>query len=205
MIRLKIIPGRINRAALNEAVQALRQGGVVAYPTETSYGLAADPKNPAALRKLFAIKGRKRDKPSPLIAANLAQAESVAAFSAAEKRFIRVRWPGPYTLVSRLKKNHGLSALASGSGNTVALRVPKFAWARTLAAAFGGAITSTSANLSGRPNIYSGAALRRIFAKRRRQPDLILDAGRLPERPPSTILRIHKAGVEVIRQGSGIV
>ena len=94
--------------------------------------------------------------------------------------------------------------MVSGTFNseTVAVRVPKSLWARSIAAEFGSPITSTSANLSGQPSVYSGAELKRVFTGQPVQPDIILDAGRLPQRPASTIVQVVRGKIKVLRQGA---
>lgn len=187
---LRVSRYAVSRDALDEAVAVLRSGGVVAFPTETSYGLAADPRQPKAVRRVFAVKNRPPEKRLPLIAGSFAQARQTARLVGAAARLARERWPGPLTLVLPGR---------SSSAETVAVRVPASAWARRLALAFGHPITSTSANLSGQPALYSGAAVRRTFINRRHRPDLVLDVGQLQPRPPSVIVAVRRGKMEVLR------
>jgi len=198
MLIRKIDGEVVGAGVLAEAAAILRAGGVVAFPTETSYGLAADPRNAAAVRKIFAIKGRPETKPLPLIAADVAAVRRVFAIGSAMKP-LAARWPAPLTLVLPRRPGQRLPALLGRRDGAV--RVPAHAWAQALAAACGGLITSTSANLSGQPNLYSGLAIRRAFAARAVQPDLLLDAGRLPPNTPSTIAAVVKGKTVVLRQG----
>lgn len=198
-IMVKKIEGNdIDAASLAEAAAVLRAGGVVAFPTETAYGLAADPRCASAVRRIFAIKGRPETKPLPLIAADAAAVRRVFIVPPA-LRSLAARWPAPLTLVLPRRPGQRLPALLGRRDG--AARVPTSALARALAAACGGLVTATSANLSGQPSLYSGAAVRRTFAGRAAQPDLVLDAGRLPPRLPSTIVAIRRNKLAVLRQG----
>jgi L-threonylcarbamoyladenylate synthase len=217
MKTVRIRKGGVSKKILREVAAALHDGLVVAFPTETSYGLAADPENAAAVKKIFAIKGREEGKPLPLIAADLASASAYVRLAGAALGLAERYWPGPLTIVAPLKKGRSLAwhkasggaprlAGASaprlvGASAAAAVRVPASAWARAIAREFGRPITSTSANLAGRPAAYSGAAVRNAFAGRRDAPDLVLDAGKLPVRPASTIVRLRRGKIEVLRQG----
>lgn len=177
---------------IDGAVRVLRRGGVIAFPTETTYGLGCDPRNAQAMRRIYAIKGREKRKPFLLVASSVAQAGRVADLSRLSPR-LRRYWPGPVTFVLPAKK---------GKGN-VAIRVSSSPVVCRLCRAFGHPIVATSANRSGEPDCRSGRAVARAFAKRRERPDLILDAGALPRRKPSTVARVHEDGtIEVLRQGA---
>ncbi len=198
---LRVSRYRLTKRALAAALDVLRSGGVAAIPTETAYGLAADPFSRRAVSRVFVIKGRGADKQLPLIAGSYASASRVVRLSGPLLRLARRRWPGPLTVVAPLRR--GVRPAAPGRRPaTAAIRVPSSVWARGLAAAFGGPLTSTSANVSGRPALYSAAGVRREFSGRIRQPDLLLDAGVLPRRPPSTIVKMEKGRLAVLRQGA---
>ena len=184
------------RVVIDAAVAVLEAGGVVAYPTDTLYGLAVDPRNDAAVERLFALKGRDAASAIALIAADDAIAGRASAhqFGATERRLASVFWPGPLTIVipAALEMSKALSP-----AGTIGVRVPAHPVARALSAAFGDCITATSANLTGRPACLTGddvaAALPGI--------DFLLDGGPSPGGPPSTIVEVldgravlHRAG-----------
>ena len=196
IIRLK--NHRLTRVALMAAVAVLRAGGVVAYPTDTAYGLAADPTSRKGIAKIYAIKGREKGKPLPLIAGSFAQATAHVRLSGRILSLARRHWPGPLTVVSKLISLKAYELISF----TAAVRVPKSFLARELAIALGRPVTSTSANRSGRPAPYSGAAVRKEFADRPVRPDLLLDVGPLPLRPVSTIVRLRRGKIEVLRKGA---
>ena len=143
MIRLHSSdPGAIERAA-----DALRRGGIVAYPTDTLYGLAVDPRSDEAVARLYAAKGRDERAAVALIASDLAQAQTAGTFGTAELRLAAGFWPGPLTIV--VPATPGMSRLLSSERRTLGVRVPAQPVARALAAALGACITATSANRSG--------------------------------------------------------
>jgi L-threonylcarbamoyladenylate synthase len=184
-------------AAIARAVEILRLGGIVAYPTDTLYGLAADPRSEAAARKLFDIKGRDAAAAIPLIAADVAQVERVGTLGVVERRLADAFWPGPLTLVIPAAPLITPAILAGGE--TVAVRVPAHATARALAGAFGFCVTSTSANLSGALGTSDPNAVRAALHER---VDLLLDAGRLRGGPASTIVRIDDGRPTLVRAGA---
>jgi L-threonylcarbamoyladenylate synthase len=181
-----------------EAAALLRAGGVVAYPTETFYGLGALASREDALLRLSAAKLRPDGRPLPLLAADEGQVREVAVLADEVALRLAARfWPGPLTLV--LPARGGLSRLVTAGDATVAIRVPGSEVARRLAAATGGALVSTSANLSGepppvRPRDLAPDLLRRI--------DFVLDGGEAPGGLPSTIVAFDRGGVRLVRAGA---
>jgi L-threonylcarbamoyladenylate synthase len=178
------------------AVSVLRRGGVVAFPTDTLYGLAVDPRRPDAVARLFALKGRDSSVAVPLIAASVEQASLAAAFTAREMRAAETFWPGPLTLVAAA--DPCIAAEAVAGGGTVAIRVPAHEIARELARAFGFPITATSANRSGEPPAVSADDVAAALA----DVDALLDAGRAPGGAPSTIIALKEDGPILLREGA---
>ncbi|HET8542277.1 MAG TPA: L-threonylcarbamoyladenylate synthase [Anaeromyxobacter sp.] len=186
-------------ARVREAADVLRRGGLVAYPTETFYGLGALARDAAAVERLARVKGRPDGKPLPLLAADRAQAEEVALLGEAAARLAGAFWPGPLTLV--LPARAGLPAAITAGTGTVGIRVPGGEIARALARLAGGAIVSTSANLSGEPPPAAAAELAPSLAARL---DAVLDGGRTPGGLPSTVVALDAAGagVRLVRAGA---
>ena len=137
-------------AALSEAADLLRAGGLVAFPTETVYGLGADAGNDRAVAAIFAAKGRPRFNPLIAHVASVEAARAIAVFSDAAERLAAAFWPGPLTLVLPLRDGAGVSPLVTAGLDTVAVRVPAHPVAHALLAAFGGPLAVPSANPSGR-------------------------------------------------------
>jgi L-threonylcarbamoyladenylate synthase len=182
---------------IEAAASELRRGGIVAYPTDTLYGLAIDPRNQAAVARLFAVKGRAAASAIPLSAADAVMAERAAArgFGPLEHRLASAFWPGPLTIV--VPASPAMSA-ALAPGGTLGVRVPAHAVARALSTTFGHCITATSANLSGAPPCVTADD---VESSLHQHLDFLLDGGPAPGGPPSTIVELvdgrpvlHRAG-----------
>ncbi len=139
-----------NAGGIARAAQLLREGGLVAFPTETVYGLGADARNGEAVARIFEAKGRPRFNPLIVHLDDAAQARKIALFNDTAERLARAFWPGPLTLVLPLRPGAGLSALVSAGLETVALRVPEHPLAQALLKEFAGPVAAPSANVSGR-------------------------------------------------------
>lgn len=200
---LKAFRGKVRRSALDEIVGVLRRGGIVAYPTDTAYGLAADPENKEAVARIYRMKGRRAGKALPLIAGSIAQVGKFTRMDAASRKIAEKYWPGPLTLVLPVREKYRRRFRHVSALGTVAVRVPASPWARAIASSLGGPVTSTSANRSGHPAPYSAGSVRRGFSGRK-QPDLVLDTGALPRRPISTIIRVRRGKIDVLRPGAVI-
>jgi L-threonylcarbamoyladenylate synthase len=186
------------RLDLGGAAEALRAGGIVAYPTETFYGLGALWSREEALRRLARVKRRPPGKPLPLLAADLAQVREVAAALGPRAARLAARfWPGPLTLV--LPAAPGIPESVTGGTGTVGVRIPGSAIARALAAAAGGALVSTSANLSGAP---PPAAPADIAPELLAGIDGVLDAGPAPGGLASTVVEVGEGEPRLLRAGA---
>jgi L-threonylcarbamoyladenylate synthase len=198
MVNLRIDTAQPDHALISRAAAVLRAGGIVAYPTDTFYGLAANPAAAATILQLYRIKGRQVDQAVPLIAADVEQVEACAGKLDRLARTLAERfWPGPLTIV--IPAWAGLAdALHAGTG-TVAIRVPGHPTARALAAACGWPITSTSANRSGDTPPTTAEAVRLALG---RDLDAILDGGALPGGRPSTIVDVTGREPRLVRAGA---
>jgi L-threonylcarbamoyladenylate synthase len=186
------------RAALDRAAGVLRAGGLVIYPTDTFYGLAADPRVAAGVAAVFAVKGRPAGQALPLVAASFDQVvHEVAVLSEAGDRLARRFWPGPLTLVADPRP--ALPEGVAASDGSIAVRVPDHAVARGLADALGFAIVATSANPSGGSPSRDAADAARGFEGR---VELVLDAGHTPGDLPSTIVDARFHPVRLLRAGA---
>ena len=195
---LRIDPASFDVAALAPAVAWLRGGGVVALPTDTFYGLAADPASAAAVRELFALKQRREDQPLPLIAGSQAQVAEACGPLPPEAAALAERfWPGPLSLL--LDAPPGVDAAVHAGTGAVAVRVPDHPIARALALAWGGLLTATSANLSGEAPASRAAALAPL---ERRRPLLVIDAGVTAGGDPSTIVDVRGPRARLVRAGA---
>jgi L-threonylcarbamoyladenylate synthase len=190
----------LNRAGIVHA--AIMRGEVIAYPTETFYGLGADPRNAAAIERIYAIKGRRAGEALPLIAQELdVLVELGAPLPPIARKLAETFWPGSLTLVLPIAPGRFPDALTAG-GSTIAVRVPDHPVARALAAIAGGLITSTSANRSGQPPASTAddvhAALGDDIA-------VLVDGGTTPGGgpggAPSTIVDVTSETPRLVRAG----
>ncbi len=174
---------------LREAARALRNGGLVAYPTEAVYGLGCDPLNPAAVLRLLALKRRPLEKGLILIAADFAQLlPFIGVLPDALEKKVRATWPGPVTWL--LPVDDAVPRWLRGGHDSLAVRVTAHPAAAALCRAFGGALVSTSANIGGQAPARSPLAVQRIFG---RQLDGILHAP-LGGRDRPTAIRDGRSG-----------
>lgn len=182
---------------IDQAVAALRRGALVAMPTETVYGLAADARNPAAVRAIFAAKGRPADHPLIVHLADSAQVGAWASdIPATAHALMRAFWPGPLTLI--LPKAAAVDPVVTGGQDTVGLRVPAHPVAHALLHAYGDGLAAPSANRFGRISPTTAAHVRAEF------PDLdllILDGGASRVGLESTIVDLSGAVPRLLRPG----
>jgi len=179
------------------ATAALRRGAVIAYPTETFYGLGALPTDQESLRRLVALKRRDENKPISLILGRPEMLSTVAgSLTPAIVRLISMAWPGPLTIV--LPAGDDVDPLITGGTGTVAVRVPSWALARILADAAGGAITATSANRQGEPPPTTADQVRHQFPEGLAG---IVGGESTVGGAPTTLVRPHGRQLLILRPG----
>jgi L-threonylcarbamoyladenylate synthase len=182
-IETRVIPA--DATALSEAAQCLAQGGLVAFPTETVYGLGADATNGTAIARLFAAKGRPSFNPLIAHVFDLAAARRLAEFDAAAERLAKAFWPGPLTLVLRRTTICPVSELATAGLDSIAVRVPSHSVAREILKRLGRPVVAPSANRSGH---LSPTTAQHVLADLGGRIDLIVDGGKAPVGVESTIV-----------------
>ena len=195
---------RVNRGGvalpvdLADAAAALRAGELVVFPTETFYAIGADPMQPNALAAILQVKGREPDKPIALTAADTVSAFGVArAVPAAARWLAETFWPGPLTVV--LPARQGLDEALIGPSGGIGVRVSPHPTARALAAAVGGLLTATSANLSGEPPARTLMQARLSLGAR---ISVYVDGGVLSSDAPSTVVEFGENGdFRILRSG----
>jgi L-threonylcarbamoyladenylate synthase len=185
-------PESLARAAAN-----LRSGGLVAFPTETFYGLAAAALDAGAVRAIFALKGRPESKPVLLLVDSVAMAEAVAEVGEVARDLMSRYWPGALTLVLPAR-DRVPTEVTAGTG-TVGLRLSAHPVARGLVRALGAPITAPSANPAGAAPATSAAAVLAYFPD---GLDLVLDGGATAGGPASTVLDVRFEPPRVIREGA---
>ena len=175
--------------------ELIARGGILAIPTESSYGLAVDPRSAAGVEAIYRVKERERGKPLPVVAADLAQIAGlgVAADDEAVRRAAPL-WPAAFTVVAPIAE----PLPASAGERMLAVRIPDHAELRSLLSALGTALTATSANRSGEPPLLDPAAVALLLAT---EDAVVVDGGRLAGGSPSTLARWTDAGWTVLRPG----
>lgn len=192
--------------AIWQAADILRAGGTIIYPTETAYALGADPGNLQAVRKVFAIKGRDQKKPLGLVAGSLEQVQALCEIYPEEEKLARQYWPAALSIVLQLRSNpstewlRGLRLTTAGR-DTVSIRVSPSTTVLELCTRFRFPIIATSANKSGKGEIFDPQTINRMF-DHPPMPDLVLDGGTLPMSPMSTIVRVEDGEIKVLRHGA---
>ena len=198
MRRVYVDPAAPQSDAIEEAATWIRDGGVVAIPTDTLYGLAVDPFNAAAVARLFAVKGRPAERAVPLIAADAAQVTArIAALNKTAAALAARFWPGPLTLL--LPAPVPLARDVSSAAGRVGVRVPADPIARAVCAAVGWPVTATSANISGVPATSDPDVVERTLGA---SVDLLIDTGCTPGGAPSTIVDVTVIPPRLVRAGA---
>ncbi|MDA1257223.1 MAG: L-threonylcarbamoyladenylate synthase [Chloroflexi bacterium] len=180
------------------AAAVIRAGGVVAFPTDTFYGLGVDPFNERAVASLFAAKGRAPDSPVPVLIADSSDLKKIASsVPAGAEALAETFWPGALTLV--LKAVDGLPGLVSAGTGTVGVRVPDHDTPRAIAGVLNGPITGTSANRSGDPPMKSAGDVKAAMGD---AVELVLDGVCGAHVTPSTVVDFTTEPPRVVRQGA---
>ena len=209
---------------LEKAVEALRQGKTVVFPTETSYGLGCDAANQEAVDKIFKIKGRQNNKPLLVAVPTVEMARKYLVWNELLEK-ISSHWPGPLTVVGEYmtQPHPALSSaeeresirpsfakegvgggLASGvvsTDNTIAIRVTANPIARFLSEKLGRPVVATSANLADAGDIYDPKQVLAMFSNKTVKPDILINGGELPHNPPTTIVSVINNNLKILRQG----
>ncbi len=184
-------------ATLDEAREAFKRGGVIAYPTETFYGLCVDPFNKEAIEKLFTLKGRSPKSPISVIISDASMLNEIAAgVTQAADALMKRFWPGPLTII--FKASSKVPPELLGSTGKIGVRVSGSAVARRLSETLSSPITATSANPTGKSPPNSPEEVIGYFNG---TIDILIDGGRLPGRSGSTIVDASGEGIRIVREG----
>jgi L-threonylcarbamoyladenylate synthase len=188
---------RDSEESRSEAARIIANGGVIAFRTDTFYGLGADPLNSEAVRKIKELKGREDDKPILLLISDLNQVDKFVAQSDFFKFVAARHWPAPLTLIG-LSLPHVPIELTAGT-NSLGIRLPDDEGVRDFVRVCGGVLTATSANISGQPPARTAQEVEDYFPT---GIDLIIDGGEATATEPSTVLDLHDGGVRLVREGA---
>ena len=173
---------------LKKAVEAIKAGGVLVCPTDTVYGLICDAGNKEAVKRLFEIKRRDKNKPVPIFVKDMKMAKKIARIDKEQESFLKKVWPGKLTAVLKSKKR-----------GTVGLRIPDYKFVNRLLLKTGRPLTGTSANVSGIPGSTKIKEVISQFQGRKNQPDLIINAGNLKKSQASTVVDLTVLPPKIIR------
>ena len=194
--RIKVNPDSPEPGVMKHAAAIVRRGGVIGYPTETSYGLGADALNIQARERIFLMKGRPSGRQLPLVVYSLDQLATLCVPIPASANLLAERfWPGPLTVVVPLRAS--LQEVLGGE-TSIAVRISGLAVARQLPRAVGCSLTATSANESGKPPAQTADEVDQFLGG---QLDLILDGGRTSGTQPSTIVDLQGVAPLLLRAG----
>ncbi len=199
-MRIIRIKDKLTVKDLEFVLNELMAGGVVMHPTETCYGLAVDIFQVDALRQLYALKKMALEKPTSMMVADVVMAEQYAIFHDKALVLAKQYWPGPLTLV--LPRKDGLPDFFNPGHATVGVRCPASALSQQLIKSYGGPLSTTSANVSGVPEVYNVADYLEQLKALDIEPAVIIDAGEIPKNPPSTLVSFADDGsMQILRQG----
>jgi len=186
--------------AVSKAVEILKNGGLVVYPTETMYGIGADATNPKAIKKLTEYKNRPFGKPYSIAVTSQKMAEEYVELNSTAKNLYKEFLPGPLTIISRGKDK--VVPGVESEDRTLGIRIPDYKLVIDIVEKFGRPITSTSANASYKKRPYKiSDILENISQKQKDLIDLIIDAGELPPNEPSTVIDTTLDDPVTLRQG----
>ena len=186
-----------SEADYQQALRILKQGGIVAYPTETFYGLAVDPENDGAIKALYSLKKRDFGKKLSLLVPDLITLSScVSSLSSSDQKLIDAFWPGPLTLVFPVKT--GVFPSLTATSGTLAIRISSHPVAAKLCSLWGKPLTATSANISGQAAFVTVNQVQRQWGSK---IGFILDGGRVAGAKGSTIVRCQDNVCHILRSG----
>ncbi len=194
---------RIGSAYLVEAVRVLQDGGVIVFPTETSYGMGCDATNEKAVKRILAIKGRSPEKGFPVILPPEADPSDYIMFDERARQLAEKYWPGPLNIIAERNPTSLLAPLCAREGGQ-SVRKSSHPVAQALARGLGKPLVATSANPSGIAAAYTADQAMAFFSAEP-CPDLLVDGGELPLNAASTTIVVTADGIQVLRQGSIVV
>lgn len=193
---LRVNPANPDPRIIRDARDVLRFGGVVAYPTDTCYGLGADMSNIIGVDKIYKIKKRSTKRPFSIIVGTISDIKKICLVDEKQEKILRKFLPGAITFILLNLE------FKTFPQNTIAVRIPNYKITRLLAESFCKPFATTSANIAGKNPCYSIDKFLAQLGKTKNIPDLILDAGELENNKPSTIVNLIKWPPRIIRQGT---
>ena len=184
---------------IETAVKIIKKGGSIIYPTDTVYGLGVNALREDSVKRLFKIKKRPETKPIPIIIRDLEMAKKLAYIDKKQEKILESVWPGKVTVI--LEKRNIIPDILTSGRKTIGLRIADCLFTKLLMEKLEDPITATSANFSGEPSLIYSSDVIKTFEKAYPRPDLILDAGDLPESSASTVLDLTSQKPKITRIG----
>lgn len=182
---------------ISDVVGSLKNGFIVGFPTETSYGLLANAYSTEVTEKIFLIKGRSKEAPFSLLVKDIHMAEDLVQVNDPIRKIFKELYPSPLTLVCKAKKEiPGVT-----KNGTIALRVSPKREVMHIFEHIDFPLTATSANLSGENDLYSDDDFRENYRSRKNAPDLLFLGGKLEQKKPTTIVDLTGEKIRILRQG----
>lgn len=204
MINTLTVQKEDENSVINKAVDVLKNGGLVIFPSDTVYGLLVDATNEKAVEKLIAFKNRPPGKAISVFVADEKMMSEYVEITTKSTSLLKHILPGPFTVI--LPSKHKVSKQLESEKGTLGIRIPDYQLVNALVKAFGKPITATSANLGGKSPHYSVESLLHQVPKQKQALiDLIVDAGQLPHNKPSTVVDVSAPDMKVLRQGDMFV
>lgn len=188
-----------NDNLFKEVIVALKRGEVIVYPTDTVYGLGVNALDKFAVDRLFRMKKRAATKPLSVIVRDIKMARRFSCVNLRAEKILKGIWPGKVTVV--LPKKDTMPSMVSGGKDTIGMRIPKHEFTEVLMENIDFPIVSTSVNFSGEPSLRKIGEIVELFRNEKLKPDLILDAGDLPESSASTVIDLTTSKPKVLRVG----
>ena len=186
-------------AFIKRIVDSLKRGKVLAVPTDTVYGLLADATNAEAIARVFQVKQREAGKPLYVFVKDIAMAREFATIEENKEEFLKSVWPGKVTIIFKSKNKLPREL---GTEETIGFRIPSYDIILRILTELGRPLTGTSANISGEPEAADAKAVILQFEGREFQPDIMVDAGKLPPSLPSTVIDWTGKEQKVLRKGA---
>lgn len=189
----------LNDYTLKKIVRVIDDGGVVAFPTETVYALAADAGNPEAVEKIYEVKRRVNDKPLPVLVGDIYQAKRIVEFDDRAKKLALMLFPGPITIILKTKLHSNLAKNVNQDIGTAGIRMPNSIPALKILQAVGRPLVGTSANIS---NSQSSVDAYQVLAEFDNKIDILVDKGETEIGISSTIVDLTADEVKILREGA---
>lgn len=196
---IKVNPDNLSNKTIEKVGGAFKKGGVVVYPTDTVYGLGVNALDEKTAKKIFQIKGRDFNKPISIIVKDIEMAKEVASFGRNVEKILEKIFPGPVTAI--LFKKKILSDILTAGTNKIGIRIPDCKITRLIMEKLDFPITTTSANISGKGASGDIGEILKQFKNSKLKPDLVLDAGVLPESQSSTVIDLTGPEPKILRAG----